>query len=93
MQASPNSETIHVWLMLGQYVLVPVSIWAARAIKNSLVSELKQHVDETIRAHEIGEMDKFQDLSTRISRIEDLLMKRGLTKATAARRAAARSRA
>ena len=86
-----NPEDIHIWLMIGQYVLLPISIWVARAVKNSLVAELKAHVDETIHAHEEGEMSKFQDLSDRIGRIEDLLMKKGLTKATAARRAAARS--
>ena len=86
-----NPEDIHIWLMIGQYVLLPISIWVARAVKNSLVAELKAHVDATISAHEAGEMDKFQDLSDRIGRIEDLLMKKGLTKATAARRAAARS--
>lgn len=94
MQSQPSDpELIHIWLMVGQYVLVPFAVWAARAIKNSLVLELKQHVDDTIRAHEIGEMGKFQDLSDRIKRIEDLLMTQGLTKAAAARRAAARPRA
>lgn len=81
MQATTttNPEEIHVWLVVGQYVLVPIAAWALRSLKNSIVSDLKEHVDITMAAHERGESGKFQELSERIGRIEDALIERALS--------------
>lgn len=76
-------EMIHIWLMLGQYIIIPITIWAARAYKNSIIDELKEHVNTTIATHEAGEDGKFTELSARIGRIEELLIRRGLPKAVA----------
>jgi len=85
-QAASNPEFIHIWLMVGQYVLVPFAAWSARAFKRSIINELKAHVDSTMATHESGESGKFEDLSSRIGRIEDILMKQGLRKVASAHR-------
>lgn len=82
-----QTETVHVLLIVGQYILVPFAIWAFRRFKDSIVDELKAHVDATMAAHEQGESTKFGELSDRIGRIEVVLMSRGLPPAASARRA------
>lgn len=82
-----NPEVVHIWLMVGQYVLVPVALWAANTIKKAIIEDVKQHVDKTMATHESGEATKFGELSDRIGRIETILMKQGAQKAASARRA------
>ena len=79
MQLNGNPEEIHVWLVIGQYILVPVAAWALRSLKNSIVNDLKEHVDITMAAHEKGESGKFMELSERIGRIEAALIDRALS--------------
>lgn len=81
-----NPETIHVLLIIGQYTIVPIALWAARRVKNSIVEELKTHVDEKLDAHEKSEMSKFEELGSRISRLEDVVMRRGARPAAWGRR-------
>ena len=76
-----NAEYVHIGLMVGQYVIIPFTIWAARSYKQSIIDTLKAHVDATIKTHEEGEDGKFTELSARIGRIEELLIRRGLPKA------------
>lgn len=71
-----NPETLHVALMVGQYILAPVAIWAGHKFKNSIVDELKTHVDLKISQHEKNEMDKFTEFSNRITRLEDVILRR-----------------
>lgn len=81
-----QAETIHIWLMVGQYVLLPLVYWIAKKVKESIVSELKAHVDQTMAAHEAGESTKFQELNDRVGRIETVLMTRGVPKVASRRR-------
>lgn len=81
-----NPETIHVALMVGQYVFAPFAYWVGKKVKNSIVEELKAHVDEKLDAHERSEMKKFEELGSRITRLEDVVMRRGARPAAWGRR-------
>ncbi|MDE2102395.1 MAG: hypothetical protein KGL39_34430 [Patescibacteria group bacterium] len=81
-----NPETIHIALIIGQYTIAPIALWAARKFKNSIVDDLKAHVDLKIAEHEKNEMDKFEEFSDRITRLEDVIMRRGARPAAWGRR-------
>lgn len=72
-------ETIHILLMVGQYVLIPFALWAFKRFKQGIVDDLKAHVDLTMATHEAGESGKFQELSTRIGRIEEALIQQAVS--------------
>lgn len=67
-------ETIHILLIVGQYVLIPFALWSFRRFKASIVEDLKAHVDATMRAHEESESHVFEDLTARVGRIENVLL-------------------
>ena len=70
-----DPEWIHIGLMIGQYVLLPVGLWAAKRFKQSIIKELKAHEDA-----------RMEELFKRVSRIEDVLMSRGVRRAASGRR-------
>lgn len=68
-QSFLDAERWHIGLMIGQYVILPLALWAAHSYKRSIINEMKHHVDTAVNG-------KFKDLSNRIGRIEDVLLRR-----------------
>lgn len=83
-------ETIHILLIIGQYVLVPFALWMFKKFKQSIITDLKAHVDLTMATHEAGESHKFQELSVRIGRIEEALIQRAVSEPKQRRAASGR---
>lgn len=63
-----SADTLHTILLLGQYVLAPVAVWAAHRIKRTIVVEVNEYVDQRIN----GKLDR---LVERVAYIEAFISK------------------
>lgn len=58
-----TAEYVHIWLVVGQYVLFPFAFWAARKIKH----EILDYIDARINGQIV-------DLSDRVTRLENAVL-------------------